>query len=480
MLRWKRGRGIVFSAACLGLAFAASLTGAAEAEAADNSSIIEKLTVTFDTTYGEPGEIPEPVITVDGRNCVLEDYQYRTDYDKWKPGKKVRVELTLTTSGGLYFPESMSSSQCKVKGATFVSAKSLDESRFQVKVDYKPVTVLETPEDAGWSSDSSKKAVWKAVDYAPGYNITLYGDDKVVKRLNVETNSAQLSSYMEDMDKTYYYVVKAVPLTSDQKKYLKESDTVNSTDQIFDWEDFEEAKAERAVSSSPGLSGPGDGGSFKGDSYVMPDGRKVTNMWKKSDGKWYYFGPDGNRCRGWLNQDGKMYYMDHDGVMCTGWIEPYGNGAWYYLNPDGDMRTGWFQAPDGSTYYLDSSGMMCRGWAQVDGRLYYLAEDGRLRSGGWLDTGNGAWYYLNPDGSAYTGWLSLEAGKWYYMAQDGSMCRGWLPLDGNWYYLAEDGLMHTGWMEENGLRYFFYDNGAMAVNTVIGGYQIGADGAALR
>lgn len=78
------------------------------------------------------------------------------------------------------------------------------------------------------------------MEYAPGYTVTLYGDNKVVKRMTVESNSANLAEFMEDMDKTYYYEVKAVPVTADEKKYLKEGQYVSSTSQEFDWDDYEE------------------------------------------------------------------------------------------------------------------------------------------------------------------------------------------------------------------------------------------------
>ena len=235
-------------AACLLTAGAASLpvyTHAAE------SSVIETVSITFKSAYGEPEEIIDPVITAGSGNYSLGDIQYRTEYEKWKPGKKVRVEITLTAADGKYFPVSIGRSKCKINGAEYVSAKALDNTTLQVKADYRPVTVLGTTEKAGWSSRSKKKASWKAVSDAPGYTLTLYGDDKVVKRLNVETNSADLSEYMTDLDKTWYYEVKAVPLTAEQKKYLKEGAYVTSTDQEFDWEDYQKEQ-ER-------LAGPGDG-----------------------------------------------------------------------------------------------------------------------------------------------------------------------------------------------------------------------------
>lgn len=352
------------------------------------SSVIEKLTVTFKTTYGEPEEIPDPEITVSGADCQLGDIQYRTDYDSWKPGRKVRIEITVLAGDGKYFPKSLNRSQCKVNGAEYVSAKALDDTTLQVKVDYKPVTVLGDTQKAGWSSSSKKKAVWKSVDYAPGYTVVLYGDDKVVKRLTVESNSVNLSDYMSDMDKTYYYEVKAVPVTSDEKKYLKEGEFVTSTDQEFDWEDYEKEQTRS--------QGPGDGGDFKGENYIMPDGSKAVNTWKMISGKWYYFDGNGNRVRGWLNNGGNWYYMDQFGVMCTGWVD-VNNGSWFYMGPSGNMLTGWIQPTPGAWYYLNQSGYMERNWVNIGGKWYYFDQNGRMQTG-WINN-NGRWYYLQSDGS---------------------------------------------------------------------------------
>lgn len=378
-MRWNRFRRFPLS---LGLAVltAAFLMASGAAYGAE-SSVIEKVTVKFKTTYGEQEEIPEPEITVSGTGCSLGDVQFRTDYDNWKPGKKVRVEITVNADDGKYFPTSLNRSECKVSGAEFVSARALDDTTLQVKADYKPVMVLGNTERAGWSSDTSKKAVWKAVQYAPGYALTLYGDNKVVKRMTVETNSAYLSEYMDDIDKTYYYEVKAVPVTSDQKKYLKEGEFVTSTDQEFDWEDFEEQQ--------PSTGGAGDGGSLKGDSYVMPDGSKEHNIWKKVSGKWYYFDANGNRTRGWMNTGGVWYYMDQNGVMCTDWVND--QGTWYYLGPDGAMRTGWQQPEPGTWYYLRENGAMQTGWLNDRGTWYYLRENGVMAVNTTVDGWNIGW-----------------------------------------------------------------------------------------
>ena len=371
--------------AALGLGAAMSIWLGLSAYGAQ-SSVIESVNVSFKTVYGEPEEIPEPEVTVSGKSCSLGDVQYRTDYDSWKPGRKVRVEVTVVAEDGKYFPATLNRSKCKVTGADFVSAKALDDSSLQVKADYRPVTVLGDTQKAGWSSTSKKKAVWKSVEYAPGYTLTLYGDNKVVKRITVESNSVNLADYMTDMDKTYYYEVKAVPVTSDEKKYLKEGQYVTSTDQEFDWEDYE--KEEKRG------QGPGDGGSFKGDNYVMPDGSKAVDTWKLVSGKWYYFDGSGSRVRGWLQTGGRWYYMDQNGAMCTGWLSP-GDGFWYYLGENGDMLTGWIQPSPGKWYYLEPDGRMKTGWFNDNGSWYYLDGDGSMAVNRTVDGWN-----IGQDGKA--------------------------------------------------------------------------------
>ena len=122
----------------------------------------------------------------------------------------------------------------------------------------------------------------------------------------------------------------------------------------------------------------------------------------------------------------------------SGW-DKNADGTWsYYKN--GAKATGWLQ--DGASwYYLDAVGVMKTGWQQV----------------------GGVWYYLNTNSDGYqgvmkTGWIN-DNGTWYYCNASGAMLENqWFQdSDGRWYYLQE--------------------SGAMAVNTVIGGYVIGANGA---
>ena len=339
-----------------------------------DSSIIETMSIKFNTTFGDPEEIPQPQITISGSGVSIGDIYYKTEYENWKPGKKVRIEITVDAAQGKYFPVSLGRSKCRVTGADLVSAKALDNTTMQVKVDYTPVTVLGDTALAGWSSLDSEKAVWKKVDYAPGYTLTLYGNDKVVKRMTVTDNSVSLKEYMTDPDKIYYYQVKAVPVTAEQKKYLKEGEFITSKEQDVDDSEEEEKEKKHAATSQSSSTGPGIAGSLKGDNFVMPDGTLAVNTWKLVGGIWYYFNAEGNRTRGWFLYGGKWYYFDGNGCMKTGWVDT-GNGTWYYLNPDGDMKTGWFYDKN-IWYYLNNDGSMAVNRSQ-DG--WYLGADGAGR-----------------------------------------------------------------------------------------------------
>lgn len=97
----------------------------------------------------------------------------------------------------------------------------------------------------------------------------------------------------------------------------------------------------------------------------------------------------------------------------------------------------------------------------------------------------GTWKYMEETGKwkyqrgsnkyAYNEWIT-EDDKTYYVDNQGIMQTGWLKLDDQWYYLDETGVRQTGWMKYDNKWYYLYPEGAMAVNTVIDGRTIDAEG----
>ena len=151
------------------------------------------------------------------------------------------------------------------------------------------------------------------------------------------------------------------------------------------------------------------------------------------------------------------------GITNVGWQQE--NGTWYFRYPDGSyQRNGWLKV-DGRWYLFDSDGRMLKGWQQVNNIWYYLnpnegGPEGAMQVG-WLKEGN-VWYYLNPN----------EGGP------EGAMCtNSWIQIDGKTYFVNATGTMAEGWNKVADQWYYFYPgSGEKAVNTVIDGFVVDAQG----
>lgn len=130
---------------------------------------------------------------------------------------------------------------------------------------------------------------------------------------------------------------------------------------------------------------------------------------------------------------------------------------------------------------VSSNTSKCNQWINVNGKWQYNDSTGNPIKNTWyLDRNYGKYYFLNQDGNMLTGWLASN-GSWYYLDQNGAMVTGWKQLGAGWYYLDLQGKMKTGWFKDtNGKWYYLNESGAMSVNTMIGNYKIGADGAWIR
>lgn len=121
-------------------------------------------------------------------------------------------------------------------------------------------------------------------------------------------------------------------------------------------------------------------------------------------------------------------------------------------------------------------------WINVNGKWkYYDSTGNSLKSTWYFDKNYGKNYYFDADGNMFTGWLSNN-GAWYYLDQSGAKVTGWKQLGTNWYCLDNEGKMKTGWFKDtNGKWYYlYYSSGAMAANTTLDGYKLGADGAMIN
>ncbi|MEH7252090.1 S8 family serine peptidase, partial [Neobacillus niacini] len=239
--------------------------------------------------------------------------------------------------------------------------------------------------------------------------------------------------------------------------------------------------------------------------------------WVEEDGFKYYYNADGTKHKGWLELDGNRYYFegesgimvtdfayipeannffyfDENGVAQTGIQDMYGEYAyfdaktgllknswkligqdWYLADKNGSLATGWALEKGNVWYYFNQQAKMQTGWIHDGKAWYYLSSSGVMATG-WVSW-NGNWYFLNNNGAMATGWTNAS-GVWYFLDNSGVMKTGWLYDGGKWYYLNAGGdMVVNGWKLVNGKWYYFNDAGIMAVSTIVGGYQIGADGA---
>lgn len=326
-----RQTGLFFAALLLAVAcmFCSKSYGA-------ESKVITSLSVTFKDVYGE-AEVLEPEITAKGNGAELSEIIWAKEIDDWTPGKKVRATLVFTSDDKI-FADSYTRSECKVSGAVFASARAEDNYTLVVKVDYLPVITLGFTDRAGWSSQDKTRAVWNKVEFATGYQLNLYSDNKRTAKVTVDTNYADLAEHIKNADATYYYEVRAIGYTATDKKYRKEGAYVSSEDTYFD--DLGDIT-----------------GQWRNGQYKQEDGEYVTNNWLMISGKWYYFDANGSRVTGWINLNGKWYYLGSDGVMSTGWLNL--GDKWYYLNTEsGEMMVGWVEINPGVWYYFNIDGSM--------------------------------------------------------------------------------------------------------------------------
>ncbi len=361
---------------------------------------------------------------------------------------QMRVRLEPENVSEYYFLASYKKSNIRVSGGTFVSARR-DGDALEVTLRINPIKGrFDMPKDAFWNEQNLGEARWEQPENDSGYyDVQLLRDGKNVHR--VDATSARNFNFYPYMTEPgdYMFKVRTVSGTSDQKKYGKDSDWLESGElQITD----------RYVS---------DGKGQQSQNPAVNKGTEDKVGWFQEGDFWKYRYPNGKVCQdGWLMLNGLWYLFDAQGAMLTGW-----------------------QVKDGQTYLLHTDGQMVSGWFKLGDIWYYFRpteeppyQAGSMAAGGWRVIGP-YYYYFNPDGSLYTGWLTLNGKRYYLNTLDnglqGAMFTGWIIRDGQTYFANSNGEIAEGWYEIDGQwRYFYPGTGEMAKNTYIDGLYLGDDG----
>lgn len=304
---------------------------------------IQRLEITVNRAWnvgslGAPGvELPT------GSGLELKSTEYSQDVSTWAPEQKVQMKMTIgSTDPERVFKDTYGRSICKIVGnAKYVSAeRGVNDSSVVITVDYIPSLQLGAPAKAGWSDSAKRRAVWNTVTYAENYQVKLYKGADLVKTVNVGTNNVDFGPYMTD-GTNYTYEVKAIAPSTDAREYIRDGETVNSTDEI--------------------VADGGTGGGYwyndaAGNMYKAADGNYYNDGWRQMDGKWYFFQADGHAKRGWFQDNGQWYYADENCVMKTGWV--LADSKYYFLDQSGVMKTGWINPERNKWYYLYEDGSM--------------------------------------------------------------------------------------------------------------------------
>lgn len=337
----------------------------------------------------------------------LKSAKWSTEVDEVKLGSSYTMKIYVEAVNDYRFNGSYSSSNVKVKGGTFVSAKRQSSRELLVTVKSKPAEGdFEPPEDAYWLDTGSRskfgQARWSRVEGA-AYDVYLYRGSKLVeKKTKVTGTSYNFYPYMT-VKGTYTFRVRAVARDSDVSKYADSSDWSFSNEVYIGEEDVSDGsgKDNSHSSNSPDApSGVYDVGWIKESNYWYfryPDGSYIKDTWAKIGESWYLFDSNGAMLTGWQKRNDRTYHLKPSGEMTTGWLRD--NDRWYYLNPrqdigvEGEMVTGWLDL-EGRSYYLNFDGSMAEGWQEVDGSWYYFYPgDGRKAVDTFIDI-----FYVGKDG----------------------------------------------------------------------------------
>lgn len=110
------------------------------------------------------------------------------------------------------------------------------------------------------------------------------------------------------------------------------------------------------------------------------------------------------------------------------------------------------------------------GWSNTMTGIYYCKDDSRVKVSGWQEI-DGKRYYFDPSTYAMKSDWFNDNNKWYYLTEPAYLGEGKATIKNGL------GSMQVGWIKINGKMYYFNSDGSMAVDTTIGGYNIGSDGA---
>lgn len=376
-----------------------------------------------------PGDTLPEIVTLEDDTIKTQDYpayavtnsdRYTIRYAEWITSDeryisigdqpRMRVYLEITDSD-YSFRGSYSSSNVTIRGGKLVSARRVSNDELEVVITLNGIKgQYPPPVSAEWRDGSYGRAVWNQDydlydDYISAaisgyYDVYLYRGGALVHKVeDYHGTSYNFYPYMTRKG-SYFFRVRTVPHTEQQKQYGTKSEWLESDEIYLDAEDVSDGSGQTNIGEA--VAGTTQTGWIQSNGtwyFRYPNGQYQTNGWLQLNGIWYLFDSGGRMLTGWQQSKGAWYYMQSNGAMQTGWIKA--GDKWYYLNTtadgvEGAMHTGWLTT-GGKTYLLDSSGAMLEGWQEIDKKFYYFYPGyGYMATNTTIDTyfrvgADGAW-----------------------------------------------------------------------------------------
>lgn len=240
------------------------------------------------------------------------------------------------------------------------------------------------------------------------------------------------------------------------------------------------------------------------DVYYYGAGGAAYNGYHKVNGvTWFFINGKQQKNTAFCDNDGNWYAVDYIGKLFAlennKWKQVAGH---YYYVKNGTLLKNTVALINGSYYGFDSNGQMYSNqiFTDASGNTYRASASGALLRDRWYSDSIGKYYFdargigfegihlINDDRYTFANgkvtsvsykpaWQKDSKGWWYRHADGSYTTSGWEKINGKYYLFNASGYMLTGWQKVDGKWYYMYESGAMAANTWIGNYYVGADGA---
>lgn len=262
-------------------------------------------------------------ISTDNSKYSVDSYEIENATFRWRPEDTPKLKVILQAEEDYYFDIDRVS-QVKITGGICTNVRGRNTSTLTVEISLPPLKEQLYPvEGAVFSEDGTCR--WNASEGAVGYEVKFFRNKTGIGSAVYTTSNTVNFFDLMTKEGNYYFKVRPV--------------SINNPDVLGDWAESAQIfiSKQRANEILQEKKARESAGTWKQDErgywFVLPDGRYLTNEWRRINERWYYF-------------------LD-SGYMATGW--QYINGVWYYLDPTTGAMWANSQTPDGYFVGIDGT-----------------------------------------------------------------------------------------------------------------------------